>query len=119
MIILVCGLGSAYTLVVICRLLTEGVPDKLNHFKTPTGVVVAGHGLGESFDVLMLGIRITMMSSMYFNVPCIFLLDFLHFFLHFQSRMSQVALLKASTGCSAAGAFTAVTWAPSTASSVS
>ena len=41
------------------------------------------------------------------------------FFLHFQSRMSQVALLKASTGCSAAGVFTAVTWAPSTASSVS
>lgn len=39
MIILVCGVGSAYTLVVICRILMEGVPDKLNHFKTPTGVV--------------------------------------------------------------------------------
>jgi hypothetical protein len=37
MIIVVCGLFSAYTLVVICRLLMEGVPDKLNHFKTPTG----------------------------------------------------------------------------------
>ena len=48
MIILVCGLGSAYTLVVICRLLMEGVPDKLNHFKTPTGVVPA-YGLGEGF----------------------------------------------------------------------
>lgn len=31
----------------------------------------------------------------------------------------QVALLKVSTGCLAAGVFTAVTWAPSTASSVS
>ena len=37
MIIVVCGLFSAYTLVVICRLLMEGVPDKLNYFKTPTG----------------------------------------------------------------------------------
>lgn len=37
MMIVVCGLFSAYTLVVICRLLMEGVPDKLNHFKTPTG----------------------------------------------------------------------------------
>eukprot|EP00438_Fugacium_kawagutii_P033353 Skav204239 [mRNA] locus=scaffold1550:328596:331131:- [translate_table: standard] len=36
-IILVCGVGSAYTLVVICRILMEGVPDKLSHFKTPTG----------------------------------------------------------------------------------
>ena len=54
-----------------------------------------------------------------FNVPCIFLLDLVHLFWHFQSWMSQVDLLKASTGCSAAGVFTAVTWAPSTASSVS
>ena len=37
MIILVCGLLSAYTLVVICRLLMEGVPDKLHQLKTPTG----------------------------------------------------------------------------------
>ena len=46
-------------------------------------------------------------------------LGFGAFVLAFSESMSQVALLKASTGCSAAGVFTAVTWAPSTASSVS
>ncbi|CAJ1441860.1 unnamed protein product, partial [Effrenium voratum] len=36
-IAVVCGLFCAYTLVVICRICAEGVPDKVQNFKTPTG----------------------------------------------------------------------------------
>ena len=39
-IILLCGLCSAYTLLVICRLLMEGMPDKKN-YKTPGGAAEA------------------------------------------------------------------------------